>query len=76
MIFYNFSSLQSLKQTNYKPVMPWTKTSPTELIFKGIEFTPAGTYVGQLSKAESQDTSNCKSRGEKIDNVKLRSLLQ
>jgi hypothetical protein len=30
---------------DYKPVMLWTKTSPTELFLKGVEFALAYSYV-------------------------------
>lgn len=42
-----------------------SKASTTELIFKGMEFTLAHSYVGSFPKAKSQEASHCKSRLEK-----------
>lgn len=39
-----------------------TKTSTTELILEGMEFTLAHSDVGSLPKTKSQETSQCNFR--------------
>lgn len=51
--------------------MPWAQTSPTQLIVQGMEFALAHSYVGCLSKAVPQDTSNCESRLGKGHYIKV-----